>query len=227
MRRRTTGRQRSSLRAPCGTWSNSYAIISRSQRDENIPMKECFGVFSRVAEFASPMSRRQIVEKREFSLPSLGADRHIKHVILDPSLLTGSCRRVGPDCGGGEPLQGWTRDGVHTQAAKQMDQRADASDSEFVVSNSLFARMLLRHIRSFNRAVVENEKQSGAFCEAKAGRMSDSSPDVGLSIRRQSQCPPAIRQSLVSDPPLAPIETLFTELARRRLRSPIAKEKPS
>lgn len=172
------------------------------------------------------MSRRQIAGKREAPLQSLRADRHTKHVILDSSLLTESRRGVVPDCGHGETLHGWTRDGVQTQAAKQTSQSNNALGPEFVVANRVFARVVLRHIRPFNHAAADREEQSCSFCEVKAARMSGSSPDALSPIRRQSQRPLTIGQSVASEFLLSPIETLFTELARRRLRSLVAKEKP-
>jgi hypothetical protein len=171
-------------------------------------------------KFATPTrSRKQIMDRRRSALPSLSPDQHSddhpKLIIVDSSSDAESVRFGAPiSCEIEEPPRCWT--------PGRLPSGRDAEDlAELVDANRLFAHLALHHVRPRHCSVADEGKQTYSYePHLGCGSVSALSPP---STRR---CCRAIRivQSASPNPPQAPIETLFAELARRRLRSLATKE---
>ena len=168
-------------------------------------MLECFGVFSGVTGFAPPMSRRQTTNRRELLLPSLIPDRHQKRLLFDSCV---SPAAAAPINGAGEDA---SRCGVRRSVRSTP---ATKADFELTGGNHLLARLALQLIRPRNR-VTDGECYS--FDKPDAGQVPTPAPDVPSALTGQSVPPDGA-------PALPTVETLFTQLARRRLRSRAPKE---
>jgi hypothetical protein len=170
-------------------------------------MYECFAIFLRVTEFAPPMSRRQVTNRRELLLPLLIPDRHQRGVVFNP------CVPPGPAINGeaGEPPEAWTHHSAQYRAAKQASQTSQVAIAELIVRNHLLARLVLRRIRPRTHSGMIGEQNCSPDEPEQAH-----APIVPLHITT-----PFIRcaEMPVSAPIPPAIETLFTQLARRRLRN--------
>ena len=85
---------------------------------------QCLNVLEysqRVTEFAPPMSRRQVTNRRELLLPLLIPDRHQTAVIFDPSVPPAPAAATNGN--GAEPARSGTRQSIQCRAAKQAGQR--------------------------------------------------------------------------------------------------------
>jgi hypothetical protein len=185
------------------------------------------------AEFARPMSRRQITERRTVSLlppprPDAHSDLHQKRdICLDFSLPAKFCRLSTPgSCGIAEPPRCWPRKRVHKLTATQTGKTTDAASVELVAANRLFASLVFQQIRPRNGSAANAGERSGSSCEPQPGGVPVSAPDVRSPFPRQSRRTVTFAQAASPEPPTASIEALLTELARRRLRSLAAKERP-
>ena len=176
-------------------------------------MLECFGVFSRVTEFASPMTRRQTTNRRELLLPSLIPDRYQTAVIF-PSLPPAPVAETNGDSA--ESARSWARQSIQWRAAKQAAPTTEVASPELIAGSHLLARLVFQRIRPRSRS----------------GRMGarSCSPDESQHARtpiapRNIASPLTGRvEASVSAPVPLPIETLFTQLARRRLRGRTTEE---
>jgi hypothetical protein len=181
-------------------------------------MLECFGVFSEKAEFARPMSRGQATNRRDLLLPSLGPDWHQTSVIFNssaglapPPLVKGRAEEA-PRC--------WTRQNIHYGAAKQAVLGAELTGPELIGANHLLARLVFQQIRRRSRS----GGTGGQSCS------SDEPQRRGVPASAPALRSPRIgRAALPSDAPVSvpvplTVETLFTQLARRRLRGRAEKE---
>ncbi len=226
-----TGLRFFSLRTPCEIWSVFFAAAAQSPIAENIPMLKCFGICSKVAEFARAMSRRPTTEQREMSVPSLRRDGHSdrrqKRVIFDSDLLIASCGFGAPiHCVIEELLRYRTRKGGHRPTATETRQTTNADGAEVVHARRLFASLVFQQIRPRHRSATEAGEQSGWSNEPQLGRVPVSVPEIRSPLRRSSGL---VSSTQTASPALlpVPIEILFTELARRRLHSLAVKQRPS
>jgi hypothetical protein len=223
-----TGLRFFSLRTPCGIWSVFFAAATaRSPIAENIPMLKCFGICSKVAKFARAMSRRPTTEQRQMPVSSLRPDRRQKRVIFDSDLLIASCSFGAPiHCVIEEPLGYRTRKGGHKPTATKTRQTNNSDGAEFVHARRLFASLVFQQIRRRHRSAAEAGEQSGWPYEPQLGRVPVSVPEIRPPLRRS---PGLVASAQTASPALlpAPIEILFTELARRRLHSLAVKQRPS
>ena len=178
-------------------------------------MCKCFTVFLRVTRFAPPMSRRQVTNRRELFLPLLRPDRHQIPAVFDSSVSPVKAMNNGQ---AGEPPGGWTRHSTHYRAAKRASQTAEVATPvatpELIAGNHILARLVFQRIRPHNHAGTIG----GQSCpkEPQHARPLITPPDMASPPRGCAEVPTS-----ASAPP---IETLFTQLARRRLRSRAAKE---
>jgi hypothetical protein len=177
-------------------------------------MLECFGVFSGVTGFAPPLSRRQTTNRRELLLPSLIPDRHQTAVIFDPSVPPAPVAATNGN--GAEPARCWTRQSIQCRAAKQAGPTTEMASPALIAGSHLLARLVFQRIRPRSR--------SGGMGEQ------DCSPDEPQRARTP-HAPPSIASPLIghaeasiSAPVPSPVETLFTQLARRRLRGRTTEE---
>jgi hypothetical protein len=178
------------------------------------------------SEVRSPMRRRQITERQELPLPSLRPDWHSdsppkKRVTFDSSRLSESLCLAAPiSCRIEEPSRCRTRKGAHNTATAQTTEGAGA---ELVNGKRLFASLLFRRIRPHHGVALEAEA-SCSFHEPQPGRVRAAAPNVRSPRPRRSRWPATIAQATCPNSLSASIETLFTELAMRRLRSLDAQE---
>lgn len=108
-----------------------------------------------------------------------------------------------------------------SHAANTAEMRRDADP---VAADRVLARLALRRVRPRDHAIVDAGKPSCSALVPRISCVSVSVPNVGSPLI----LPPgrSVRSVHVPSPDTlhASIETLFTELARRRLRSLVAKE---
>lgn len=170
-------------------------------------MPKCFGVCSEVTEFARPMSRRQATKGRELLLPSLIPARHQTAVVFDPSVPPASAAAVHGN--GAEPPRYRTHQNIHHRTTKEASQTIEMASPELIAGNHLLARLVFQRIRPCSRSTViggqncSPEQPQGA-CTPSA------SPDIASPVISCAEIP-------VSAPVPLAVETLFIQLARRRL----------
>ena len=173
-------------------------------------MLECFGVFSEVTEFIRPMSRRQATNRRELLLPSLMPDRRQTVVIFDPSVPGAPAAAInGNDA---ESARDCIRQSIHCQAAKQIGPPTEAASPELIARNHLLARLVFQQIRPRSRSAVMGGPSSSPE-ELQRAR---------APIALSNTASPFQERAAAPIPP--PVETLFTQLARRRLRGRATEE---
>jgi hypothetical protein len=170
-------------------------------------MAKCFKLFSEVTEFARPMSRRQATNRRELLLPSLIPAGHQTAVVFDASVPPAQAAAIHSS--GAEPPRYWDQQRIHYRAAKEASQTIEVVSPELIAGNHLLARLVFQQIRPRSRSAV----MGGQNCspeEPQHARTPIASPDVISPIIGCAEIPvPA------SVPP--GVETLFIQLARRRL----------
>jgi hypothetical protein len=170
-------------------------------------MSKCFGVFSKVTEFARPMSRRQATNRRELLLPSLIPARHQTAVVFDPNAPPAPAATVYGN--GAEPPRYWTHQSIHYRAAKEASQTIEVASPELIAGNHLLARLVFQQIRPRSRSAVRGG-QTYSPEEPQHARTAIVSPDIASPVIGCAQTP-------VSAPVPSAVETLFIQLARRRL----------
>lgn len=106
---------------------------------------------------------------------------------------------------GRESLHDWHP--RYAPAGRQTSQTTKPLVSELVAANRLFTQLVLRQVRPHDGSAVVAQPRIGASPKRRPDTMSVAAAGVGLSS--------------------TPIETLFRELARRRLRRLAAMEPPS
>lgn len=184
-----------------------------------------------IARFAPPTSRRGITGQWELSLPPQRpesfSDVHPKHLLgVDSTLQAESARRGEPvSCGVEEPLR-WNPRHAHIPVGKQTGQTTDPTGAEFVAANRLFARLVLHQVRPHDRSAAAAKQRNGFSHDRNPDLVSVPAPDAGLSFTPRSERPVTTAPAAAPDPLPASIETLFSELARRRLRRLTAEERP-
>jgi hypothetical protein len=172
-------------------------------------MRECFAVLLSVTEFAPPMSRRPVANRRELLLPLLIPHRHQTGVVFDPCVPSGVATASNGKAG--ERSNAWTRHSTHYGAAKQASQTTEVALAELIAENRLLARLVFQRIRPCSHSRIIG----GPNCspdELQRSRALIAAPDIATSLMKCVEVP-------VSPPVPAAVETLFTQLARRRLWS--------
>jgi hypothetical protein len=175
-------------------------------------MRECFGVFSEVTEFARPMSRRQATNRRELLLPLLIPDRH--QTVVDPSVP--SAPVAATNGGGAEPARCWTRQSIQCPAAKQAGPTTEVASPELIAGNHLLARLVFQRIRPPSGSGRMGE-QSCSPDEPQRACTPIAPSNIASPLIGRAEAP-------VSAPVPPPVETLFTQLVRRRLRGRATEE---
>jgi len=163
-----------------------------------------------VTEFIRPMSRRQATNRRELLLPSLMPDRRQTVVIFDPSVPDAPAAAInGNDA---ESARDCIRQSIHCRAAKQIGPPTEAASPELIARNHLLARLVFQQIRPRSRSVVMGGPSSSPE-ELQRAR---------APIALSNTASPFQERAAAPIPP--PVETLFTQLARRRLRGRATEE---
>jgi hypothetical protein len=181
-------------------------------------MLKCFGVFSELTGFARPMSRLQAMNRPELLLPSLMPDWHQLRVIFDPSAgrvpaPVGQGRGRGMAAMLGSPK-------YSLPAAKQAIQGTEVTGPKLNGANHLLARLVFQQIRSRSHSGVIGG-QSCSSDEPPRGGMQASTPAPRSPLKGRVAL---AADAGVSVPVPLTVEILFTQLARRRLRSRAKKE---
>jgi hypothetical protein len=175
-------------------------------------MLKCFGVFSGVRGFAPPMSRRQTTNRRELLLPSLIPDRHQATVIFNPSVSPAPVTTTNSV----ESARSWTHQSIQCVAAKPAGQTTEMASPALIAGSHLLARLVLQQIRPRSRSGRMAE-ESCSPDETQRARTPMAPPDLASPLI-------GCAEATVSAPAPPPVETLFTQLARRRLRGHTTEE---
>lgn len=177
-------------------------------------MLECFGVFSGVTEFAPPMSRRRATNRRELLSPLLIPDRHQTAVIFDPSVPLAPVAATNGN--GAEPARSWTGQSIQCRAAKQAGPTTEMASPALIAGSHLVARLVFQRIRPRSRSARMGE-QSCSPDEPQRARTPIAPPNMASPLIGHVE-------ASTSAPVPPPVETLFTQLARRRLRGRTTEE---
>jgi hypothetical protein len=175
-------------------------------------MAKCFGVSLRVTEFASPMSRRRTANRRELLLPLRMPDWHQTGITFDPCVSVDPNRTLPGEAE--EPAEAWPRRTTYCGPAKQTSQTTAGTTLAFIVGKYLMARLIFQRIRPR----THSGKISGQSCsphELQRIHAVIASPDITT---------PLVNCAESALTPTSEIETLFIQLARRRLRKRTAEE---
>jgi len=192
----------------------TFSTVTYAVELKNNSMFECFAIFLRVTEFAPPMSRRRVTNRRELLLPLLIPDRHQTGVVFDACLPSGPAMAIHGKTG--EPLSARTRHSTPYRTAKKVSQTTEVAIAERLAESRLLARLVFQRIRPRTRSGMI-DGQSCSPDERQRARGPIAPPDTTMSLIKCAEVP-------VSAPVLPAIETLFTQLGRRRLRSRAAEE---
>ena len=184
----------------------------RATEIKNNSMHECFKISLRVTEPAPPMSRRRALNRRELLLPLRMPDRHQSGIAFDLCAPGGPTGTI-PDKAG-EPSEAWPRHTTNCRTAKQKSETIEGAIVGLITGNDVLARLIFQRVRPRTHSGMMNEQ--GRSHELQGTSASIALPDTT----------PVVSCADVSVPaPIPPeIETLFTQLARRRLRSPAPQE---
>lgn len=159
-----------------------------------------------------PMSRRQVTNRRELLLPLLIPDRHQRGVVFNPCVPPGPATTINGKAG--EPPEAWTRHSAQYGVAKQARPTTEVAIAELLARNRLLARVVWLRIRPRTHSGMI-DGQSCSADEPQQACAPSAPADNALM-----QC----TEGRVSEPIPPTIETLFTQLARRRLRNRAAEE---
>lgn len=182
-----------------------------------------------IARFAPRTSRRGITEPWESSLPPQRPDwcfdGHPKRLLSVDSILQAEPGRGSEPVRGGveTPLRYWSPRHVPLPAVTQMGQTPQPAGAECIGANHLFARLVLHQVRPGDRSAAAAKPRIGSSHTLDSGSV----PGTGSSFLLRSGQSVITAPAASLDPLPASIETLFGELARRRLRRLAAKERPS
>lgn len=196
------------LQLPYGISPASFCNGPSAVELKNSLMHECFRIFLRVTEFTSPMSRRRVANRRELLLPVRMPDRYPTGVVFEPCVPAGSTETIHGKTV--ELPEAPTRHTTHCRPAKQTPQTADGATAALIAGNHLLAQLVFQRIRLRTRHETTSEQTSSPH-ELQRTRPAIAPPDVAA---------PAVTCADMPVPEAIPpeIETLFTQLARRRLR---------
>jgi hypothetical protein len=174
-----------------------------------------------IARLAPPRSRRGITEQSELSLPLPRPegvfDGHPKRLLRVDSPLQAESdgRGKAVSCGMEQPLP----------AVTQTGRAADLPSADFVVANRLFATLLLHQVRPGDRSAAVAKQPIGFSHNRNPGSASVPAPEAKSSFTLRSGRSMTATPAASPDPLPSSIETLFSELARRRLRRLAATER--
>jgi len=155
-----------------------------------------------MTEFGLPMPRRQATNRRELLLPSLIPSRNQAVVVSDASVAPAPAAAIHGN--GAEPRY-CSHQRIHYRAAKEAGQAIELAGPELIAGNHLLASLVFQQIRPRSRSAV----MGGQNCspeEPQRARTPIASPDIASPVVgcAETPVPPAV-------------ETLFIQLARRRL----------
>ena len=230
----------SSLQSPFGIWFGSFVAVAIGPITKNIPMIECSGIFSN--EIAFDCSESGFAAARTMLFP-------LHHNADADALITAneegtassaeaanprSCRQINPrrgpllfDSGGfSTPVScaiGQTWNPVRNTAETRHGRNIRVG-TEFVATDRLLAMLALRQVHPRHHSVAGAGKPQCSSLVPRISRVSVSAPNGGSPFTSHSGVTAKSVHPASPNTLYAPIETLFTELARRRLLSFVAQE---
>jgi hypothetical protein len=170
-------------------------------------------------EVARPMSRRQIRERRELSLPPPGSDwhPHIRHsgaISLDtPQTVCGLAPPVRYGLQQAPPC--WPRKRVCKPPITPPGQAPGAPHTEVVDAGGFFASLVLRRLRTRDSSVSDRDCFSDHH---KLNRVPAAVSEIRSPFTSRSGGPVTTAGADLPGPAVPPLETQLAELAWRRLR---------
>ncbi len=196
------------VQVPYGMWPALFCNVRLPTVVKNSSMRECFGVSLTATEFISPMSRRRVANRRELLLPLRIPDRHPTGVVFDRCVPAGPTETIHGEPE--EPPETWTRHTAHRLPAKQTAQTFEWATSALIAGNHLLAQLVFLRIRPGTHRGMTSD-QTGSPHELQRTRPVITPPEVVALPQGCAEVP-----APAASPPQ--IETLLTQLARRRLR---------
>jgi hypothetical protein len=181
---------------------------------KNISMIECFGIFSKVTAFDGIEWCFAVARTMLFPL----------HHKAGANALAEAKEREASRAAFPFPTSRWQI--TERRGLTPRSPNPDQPLAEFVDANRLFANVAFHQVRPRHCSVADAGKQTGSSYEPHVRCVSVSATDVRSPFTPRSGRTVRIVQAASPDPLLAPIETLFAELARRRLRSLTAERSP-
>lgn len=179
-----------------------------------------------IARLVPPVSRRGITEGWELSLAPQklgclfdGQPKRCPHFDSSAQAAPHACRGELSSCGTEELPRCCNSRHPHNPAVMQTTRTGDPPRAAFVGANRLFAGLVLHQVRPRDRSVAAPEQPVGSFRNLDPVSVSASAPDARTVFMLESKQPLTTAPAASQGPPLAPLETMLVELARRRLRS--------
>jgi hypothetical protein len=178
-------------------------------------MCECSVILLGVTEFVPLISRLLVATRRELLLPLLMPDRHQTGIVFDPCVPAGPTKTINGRVG--KLPEAGTRHATHCRQAKQT---TEGGIPELIAGSHLLARLMFQRIRPHAHSGLISE-QSCSPPELQPTPISIASPDITTppmwnpAMNGSGDCAEVSARA-----PIPPeIETLFTQLVRRRLWS--------
>jgi hypothetical protein len=162
------------------------------------------------------MSRRQITKRRALLLPSRIADWPQTRIIIGSSVRPALVAPV--TCMVDEPPPCSTCTNIHDLAERQNIPTTAADGHDFAGAKHLFARLAFQQIRPCNRPELGGAQRCSTDDPQRGGE-----PAVVSDVRSLITGRPVTATAAPESVPAA-VETLFVQLARRRLRSRTTKD---
>ena len=228
------------LRPPCGTWSASLVIGRTSANDKNIPIIECFDVFSTVIAFAGIESRfaaaRVFPERRRADATLARAPQGTSaRKVAQPMFRRQITERRELSLSQGPHGHSDSR----PKGALPLDSTASVSGGlqeppRCGTRKHVCKPAVTQAGQTADPPRVELVDANGFFASlvfrrvrARNCLVSATAPEARLPLTLRSGRPITTAQAGSPDPVQRPLETLLAELACRRLRILAAEEKPS
>ncbi len=161
------------------------------------------------------MSRRRATNPRELLLPSLIPDRHQTGVVFGLRAPSGPVAAIHGKMG--DSSEPWAGHSTPHRVAKQASEATDAAIADLIAGNPLLARLVFQRIRPHIRSGVISQR-SGSAADRQRSPATITPPDPATLLLGCTEEP-------FSAPIPPAIESLFTELAQRRLRNRATQDK--
>jgi hypothetical protein len=181
---------------------------------KNNLMRECFAIFFKVTDSSTPMSGRRVTNRRPLLLPLLIPDRYQPGVVFDACVPSRPATTINDNAG--ESLNAWPRHSTSYRGTKLVSQTTEVAIAELIARDQLLARLVFQRIRPATHLGIRGRQNCSPDEPHRSGAPA-APPDMPTS---QLKC-----AAVPTTTPVPPtIETLLTQLVRRRLRSRATQE---
>lgn len=167
-----------------------------------------FSVFLRVTELTSPMSRRRAAHGRGLLLPLRMPDWYPTGLVFEPCVPAGSTETIRGKTE--EASEAPARHTTHRRPAQQTTSLTEGATAALIAGNHLLAQLVFQRVRPRTRRETTSERTSSPH-ELQRPYSAIAPLDVAEPAVTCADVP--VREAIPPE-----IETLFTQLARRRLR---------